>query len=269
MRAPAITRPASSSREMSLLDAELLSRRYFFPRGESAPGALCVEVEGARLHCVASLHHAQRPLLVHFHGNGETAAEAAAQWARPLDACGIDSLFVEYRGYGGSTGTPGLVRQLNDGVACLAAVARPVERVFAYGRSLGSAYAVNLARSVPALGGLILESGIADMAERVRKRVTADELGTTAEALAAEIGAHFDHQATLRAYDGRTLVLHAVHDRTLDISHGRRLAKWARHGALVTFDTGDHHSIAIHHHAALVHAVAEFIARPPAQGSHR
>ena len=55
---------------------------------------------------------------------------------------------------------------LGDGEATVKAAGLAPERVIAFGRSIGSLYAIELAHRQPALAGLILESGIADPSER-------------------------------------------------------------------------------------------------------
>ncbi len=228
---------------MAILDAELLSKRYFFPRGERVEGALEVAVTGAVLNCFASLRDEQRPVLIHFHGNGECVGDYVPEFAAALDALGLDSFFAEYRGSSGSTGKPALVEMLNDVVHLLKATGRPAAQTFVYGRSIGSIYAVHAAQVWPDLAGLIVESGIADVAERVRLRVSAAELGATESELAAELEAHLNQRAKVERYTGRMLVMHSLNDRTVDISHARRLRKWGQQAELVTFDQGDHNSI--------------------------
>src|SRR5690606_278510 len=120
-------------------------------------------------------------------------------------AAGINTLFVEYRGYGASTGTPGLVRMLADVGRVLAHIAAPPGQVFAYGRSIGSIYAIEATRRLPVLGGLIIESGIADPLERILVRVTPEELGVDRATLEREVADHLDHRAKLAAYPGRVL----------------------------------------------------------------
>ena len=67
----------------------------------------------------------------------------------------------------------------------------PSEMVF-FGRSVGSIFAVHAASRFPEARGLILESGIADVLERLLLRVHPSEMGVTdgafQQAVAARLG---------------------------------------------------------------------------------
>lgn len=242
-----------------ILDHPLLCERYFFPRADLPPAVTRVAVDGVELACAAHCPHADAPLIVHFHGNGETVADYFPLFAGALADAGLNAFFVEYRGYGGSSGRPALVRMLADVGPVLASLGAPPERTFVYGRSLGSIYAIEAVHRCPALAGLILESGIADPLERVLLRVTPEELGATLEALTLEVAAHLDHQRKLEAYPGRVLVLHASGDRTVDPSHAERNAGWARRARVVMFPRGDHNTILAENLRAIVRAVRQFV----------
>ncbi|MCZ7678072.1 MAG: hypothetical protein M5U28_04575 [Sandaracinaceae bacterium] len=137
---------------------------------------------------------------------------------------------------------------------------RPLDRVFVYGRSIGSIYAIEAAHRRPAIGGLVLESGIAAPLERVLVRVHPAELGATRDDLEREARALFDHQGKLGGYPGPVLVLHAENDDMVDPSHARRNASWARRGELVLFERGDHNSILAYNLPAIVGAVRRLAA---------
>src|SRR5438128_1790379 len=100
------------------------------------------------------------PGLLWFYGNGETVA---AIWpiVREFQPPGTAVLVVDYPGYGGSGGRatePALYAAAEAGYATLAT--RPgvdPQRIYVYGRSLGSAVAIYTAARRP-VAGLILES---------------------------------------------------------------------------------------------------------------
>jgi uncharacterized protein len=100
------------------------------------------------------------PGLLWFYGNGETVA---AIWpiVRAFQPPGTAVLVVDYPGYGGSSGRatePALYAAAEAAYAALAA--RPEvdpQRIYVYGRSLGSAVATRTAAH-HAVAGLILES---------------------------------------------------------------------------------------------------------------
>ncbi len=195
---------------MSLLDHPLISERYFFPEHVPLADAVEVPVEGGVLACWRSRPPSDRPVLVHFHGNGERVQHWISPFVSVADLQGFDVFLAEYRGYGGSTGTPALVGMLDDVVPIMTAVGVASKRVVAFGRSVGSIYAIELAHRFPDIAGLVLESGIADVAQRLLVRVQ-----------------------------------HAEQDALVTIDHAVRNHAWAgsSNKRLVRFPDGDHNTI--------------------------
>jgi pimeloyl-ACP methyl ester carboxylesterase len=118
----------------------------------------------------------------------------------------------------------------------------------------------------PRAAGLVLESGIADVSERLSIRVAPAELGVSAEAFEAEVRERLDQRAKLRGYRGPVLILHARRDGLIDVSHGEQLAAAA--GGPVTlrvFERGDHNSLLAVNGAEYRKAVSAFLGavRPP------
>jgi pimeloyl-ACP methyl ester carboxylesterase len=252
-----------------LLDDPLISRRVFHPRSTDREPNLVVDVGDARLGCHIHCPHPDAGWLLYFHGNGELAAEyVAAGYGDVFGRLGLNVGFVEYRGYGRSTGTPALAAMLGDGEAVLRAVGADPARTVAFGRSLGSLYAVELAARVPGLAGLVIESGIADLTEL---RSFPDELaglGVDREELVREAGGAFDQRRKLAGYRGGFLAMHAAGDRLLDRSHADRLIDWAG-GAdkrKIVFPRGDHNSIFLQNADEYLRELGEFLARVGATG---
>jgi pimeloyl-ACP methyl ester carboxylesterase len=247
-----------------LVDHPLISRRVFFPRPSNLEPTCPVEVGEAHLACYAFRRHPQGAMILHFHGNGELAAEYAAGSAEFFLCLGINVCFAEYRGYGASTGTPSLGAMLGDGEQIVRALGVPAERLVVFGRSLGSVYAIELARRLPRIAGLILESGIADLLECWP--VADSDLergGVTREELRHEMATHFDHRAKLQHYSGSLLVLHTAHDQLLDRSHAERLHAWGGGSdkRLVIFPSGNHNSILGANYLEYLREVAELLRR--------
>ncbi|QDG53932.1 alpha/beta hydrolase [Persicimonas caeni] len=228
---------------MSIANHDIISQRYFFPQRHPLPGAKMVDVGEAKLACDA--HDAGHDLtLVHFHGNGEIVGHYVPGFAETLADLGVNSFFAEYRGYGGSTGVPRLGAMLEDVSAIRDAVGKPDDKLVVFGRSIGSIYAIEFAARYPDIAGLVLESGIADVLERILLRASPSELGSSLEAMQEEFGRLFDHEQKLGQYTGPTLVLHTEHDHLVDKTHAERNAAWAGGDAeLVMFERGDHNSI--------------------------
>lgn len=230
-----------------ILNHRLIRERYFFPRRVPLKGATCVECAGARLACyyLASPH--QTKTLVHFHGNGEVVADYVSDYAQSLAALGVNVFLAEYRGYGGSTGEPALGRMLDDIEPIFEAIGCAQEQVIVYGRSVGSIYAIEMAARYPKIAGLVLESGISDILERLLLRVRPTELGVDLATLNAAVSERLDHTRKLGNYQGPLLVMHAADDDLVDPSHAHK--NWAAAGcsadqkALHLFQHGGHNGL--------------------------
>lgn len=228
---------------MSILDHDLISERYFFPRHYPVPDPHWVDVDGARLACHA-VRRGNPFTVVHFHGNGEVVADYVPDFEEQILALGADCFLAEYRGYGESTGTPRLGQMLGDVPAIFEAVGRPAEEIVVFGRSVGSIYAIEFASRYPDVAGLILESGIADPLERILMRVSPNELAVSVDELREAFGARLDNVEKLRGRRKPTLVLHTRHDSLVDVSHAVRLASAPDENVrLVLFRDGDHNTI--------------------------
>jgi pimeloyl-ACP methyl ester carboxylesterase len=202
--------------------------------------------------------------MLHFHGNGETAADCAEDCAELFLKMGVNACFAEYRGYGSSTGEPGLGAMLPDGEAIFRTLGVDLDRVVVFGRSLGALYAIELARRLPHLAGLVLESSSADVLEALLPGLEElERAGVSRAALIAEVGQHFDLRRSLRDYKGGLLVLHAGHDQWLDRSHAERLYDWGG-GAdkkLVVFPEGNHNTILVANFWEYLREVSSFLHR--------
>jgi len=101
-----------------------------------------------------------------FHGNAGNIGHRVTELARMHDALGVSILLVSYRGYGLSEGSPSEQGLYADAEAALAYLqSRPdvdAERLVYFGRSLGSAVAVDLASKQEPLA-LVLEASFPDL----------------------------------------------------------------------------------------------------------
>lgn len=227
------------------LDDPGVSAAVFYPTREEVADPFLVPVDGATLACRWLVGEPDAGTVLYFHGNGETASLCAEYLGDLFLGLGVNVCFAEYRGYGGSDGTPALVAMLGDGERILDALGLPDDRVVAFGRSLGTLYAVELAARRPGLAGLVLESGIADLMGSLLRRLRRADRPTDEAALAGAVGRSFDQRAKLARYRGPSLVLHTANDGLLDATHARRLHEWAAgpEKELGLFDHGDHNSI--------------------------
>ena len=229
----------------NILDSPAISGHYLFPQPRMVRDVFSVEVSGATLSCYRQGAATDRPTLVHFHGNGEAVADYVPDIADHFSAVGVNCLFVEYREYGGSTGSARLVEMLPDGEAVVRAAGLAFDKVIAFGRSIGSLYAIELAHRHDNIAGLIIESGIADPSERFLTYADLQSAGFQPQDVELEVKKHFDHQAKLANYRNPVLLMHTENDGLVDISHAERLLDWAgsEDKQLVRFPNGDHNSI--------------------------
>lgn len=229
---------------MDIVDHPIIAERYFFPRKDvpTAGEPWAIDVPGATLAGARVGRHGGRALL-HFHGNGEVVADWVGDFADAFEEAGIDAFFAEYRGYGGSTGRPAMGAMLDDALASIDATGVRPEDVVVYGRSVGSIFALHVAAHRP-VRALVLESGIADVYERIALRIHADELGVSDAELRQAIGERFDHRAKLNATRCPVLVLHTQHDGMVEKHHAEQLKEWSGdRGELVLFGLGNHNTI--------------------------
>jgi pimeloyl-ACP methyl ester carboxylesterase len=117
---------------------------YYPVRESAAPGAspLRFAVKGAELK-VWTVERPGRPAILYFGGNAEDVGASIGAFARRL--AGHSLYFVNYRGYGGSTGEPSEQALVADAVALHDELRSRHAEVSVLGRSLGSGVAMQLA----------------------------------------------------------------------------------------------------------------------------
>ncbi len=227
-----------------LLNHPLISERYFFPRSGNFADPFWVDCGDARLACSYHEIDPAAKTLVHFHGNGEIVDDWQGDFVTLIQQMGCNCFLAELRGYGQSTGQPQLGKMLEDVVPTIAALKRPASELIFFGRSVGSIFAIEAAARYPGAAGLVLESGVADVLERLLLRVGPDELGVNAEELVTEVERSLNHRRKLAGYHGPVLVLHTQHDGLVDVSHGQRLSDWSPgRKSLKIFPQGSHNDI--------------------------
>ena len=118
-----------------------------------------------------------RATVLYLHGNGENISTQFANVAW-LPARGFSVLALDYRGYGGSQGSPSFSGvQLDIDAAMRALLARPdvdPERIILFGQSLGAALAVHyVAHSPyrPSVRAVVLDSPFSDYRGIVREKL--------------------------------------------------------------------------------------------------
>ncbi|HKJ05202.1 MAG TPA: alpha/beta fold hydrolase [Geopsychrobacteraceae bacterium] len=227
-----------------LLNHRLISERYFFPRSGALDEPFWVDCDGARLACSYHEIDPAAKTLVHFHGNGEIVDDWCGDFVTLIHQMGCNCFLAELRGYGQSSGEPQLGKMLDDVVPTIEALGRPASELIFFGRSVGSIFAIEAASKFPDVAGLVIESGVADVLERLLLRVEPQELGASPTELRQKIASRMDHQRKMAGYKGPLLVMHTLHDGLVDVSHGQRLHDWAGgRSRFKVFQQGNHNDI--------------------------
>ncbi len=227
-----------------ILNHHLISERYFFPRAGNFPNPFWVDCGDAQLACSYHEIDPAAKTLIHFHGNGEIVDDWQGDFVTLIQQMGCNVFLAELRGYGQSTGEPQLGKMIEDVVPTVEALQKPANELIFFGRSVGSIFAIEAAAKFPQAAGLVLESGVADVLERLLLRVESGELGVTAEELEMVVDQQLNHQRKLSNYPGPVLVMHTQHDGLVDVSHGQRLYDWVPgRKKLKIFPHGNHNDI--------------------------
>lgn len=227
-----------------LLNHSLISERYFFPRKAAITKPFWVDCREARLACSYHELNTEAYTLVHFHGNGEVVADYLDGFPELVNRMGCNCFLAEFRGYGGSTGTPQLGHMLEDVEQIITAIGQPQDKLILFGRSVGSLFAVKAIELFPDAAGLVLESAIADPLERLLLRILPEELGVTASELASAVTHTMNIRQGLSHFSKPVLIMHTLNDGLVDVSHAEQLAKWCSGPVrLEIFQQGGHNDI--------------------------
>jgi pimeloyl-ACP methyl ester carboxylesterase len=227
-----------------LLNHPLISQRYFFPRRGFLSEPYMIAVDGAQLACYYHEVDPQARTLVHFHGNGEIVDDWRGGFVEAIAGAGLNCFLAEYRGYGMSTGEPQLGKMLADVEATIAALQLAPEQLIIFGRSVGAIFALEAVRLFPDVAGLVIESGIADVRERLLLRIHPQELGVSLAEFDAIVDGYLNHQRKMAAYPGPVLIMHTRNDGLVSARHAEKLYEWAAGPKeLKIFADGDHNDI--------------------------
>lgn len=177
-----------------------------------------------------------KPVLLFFHGNaGNFGGPGRQARFRALTQDGTGLFAVNYRGYGGSTGTPSEAGLEQDALAAYdAAIARfGADRLVGYGESLGTGVALKLAASKP-LRAVILEApymSTAAVAQQAYPFVPVSLL----------MHDQFRSDLAIGKVRGPVLFLHGVRDMVIPYGQGEALFALANAPKrFVRFPEGNH-----------------------------
>ena len=211
---------------------------------------------------------ARPPTLLFFHGNAENIASSVPLGLRAREA-GFSTFLVDYRGYGGSTGSPSERGIYRDGEAALRYLRGRADvdpgRIVVWGRSIGACVAVRLAATPagaglsPAAGGppagLILESPFTSARELLR------EGGYWLLYPLSFLATYrFDSASLAHRIDVPTLVIHGSADEVVPFRLGRALYEMIpARVEFLTIDGGGHNDLMVRHADAVWSGVRRFV----------
>ncbi|MGI9356199.1 MAG: alpha/beta hydrolase [Rhizobiaceae bacterium] len=163
-----------------------------------------------------------KPVIIVFHGNGDAALFQQTK-GRMLARAGFGVLLAEYRGYGGSTGSPSENGLHLDALAAYDFARNQTEvPIGVYAHSLGTGVALELAlkRKVFAL---VLESPFDSLQAVAQSKMTWLPMS-------ALLKHPFRSDHRIGKIDVPILIMHGNQDRVVPIEHGQRLVNLAPEG---------------------------------------
>jgi fermentation-respiration switch protein FrsA (DUF1100 family) len=182
----------------------------------------------------------QLPLIIYFHGNAGHLPTGAPRFAE-LTQDGAGLLAIDYRGYGGSTGTPTEKGLLLDAAAALAEARSrgyPPERTVLLGESLGTGV-VDAVGGSGKFAGIVLESAFSS---------TVDVAAARYWMFPVRLLMLDTFRSDLRIGKVRSplLFLHGTADETVPIRYGRHLFELAPEPKrLIVLDGVGHQPLAV------------------------
>ena len=157
-------------------------------------------------------------VVLYFHGNAGNISHRI-EAARLFNEKNLDFFIVDYRGFGMSQGHPFEKGTYLDALAAYEYLVKvkgiPAEKIVIYGKSLGTAVAIDLASKIRA-GALICESGLtstADLARDIYKFIP----------LWLFVTQKYDSLKKVGKIDIPKLFIHSKNDEIIPFRHGKRL----------------------------------------------
>jgi len=238
--------------EPHALDRPEILRALFHPqqtgRSEPPAGALNLDLpmdDGVIIGCRLFTAAKDAPLILFFHGNGETVPDYD-DIGPHYTARQINFLVADYRGYGWSGGKPSASSMIRDGRIIYRAVRQWLQdngysgKLLVMGRSLGSACAIDLTAANNAeISGLLIESGFAETIPLART------LGIDLAALGLAEKDCFNNIGKIEKVTKPTYILHGQRDTLIPLRQAEMLhaACGARSKELQIVPGADHNSL--------------------------
>jgi hypothetical protein len=169
--------------------------------------------DGVRLHAWHIKSKPDAPLVIYFGGNAEEVSWMLDEI--PRQDTGAAWLLVDYRGYGGSGGAPSEKALESDAAAWYDRFAPTNRRIVAFGRSLGSGVAVQLAAERK-LDAVILIAPFDSMVEVGKRHYPFLPVSWL-------LKHRFDSLGVAPRLTAPLLCIVATHDEVIPVEHARHL----------------------------------------------
>ena len=205
------------------------ARRTALARTPAVESLFIHGADGVRLH---AWHVKGAPLIIYFGGNAEEVSWMLDDAQRRVP--GVGWLLVDYRGYGSSEGSPSEKALLADAIQWYDHF-KSTEKIYLFGRSLGSGVAVQLAAQRPIAGAILVApfDSLAAVAKRHYPFLPVDWM----------LRHRFDSVALAPKMKAPLLCIVASHDEIIPPEHAKRLYDaWAGPKKWVALDGAGHNS---------------------------
>lgn len=185
------------------------SRRAALAQSRAVESLFIHASDGTRLH---AWHVKGDPLILYFGGNAEEVSWMLDDAARR--APGVGWLLVDYRGYGSSEGSPSEKALVADALQWYDHF-KGAERIYVFGRSLGSGVAVQLAAQRPVAGVILVApfDSLVEVGKRLYPFLPVDWM----------LKHRFDSAALAPKMKTPLLCIVASHDEVIPAEHAKRL----------------------------------------------
>jgi len=216
------------------------SMLYFPTKGFEPAGASTLIVENSGAQLKLWIRQSNSPnAVIYFGGNSEDVGLTFDDLAKSIPD--QDLYLVNYRGYGGSTGSPSESALFSDALAIYDRVHQSSPNISVFGRSLGSGVAVYLASQRP-VEKLVLATpydSIANVAQKHYRIFPVSLLLTD----------RFDSASRVKDVKAETLALLAENDQVIPLANSQALIDKFQPGqvAVSVIPRSDHNSIGLSH----------------------
>lgn len=185
----------------------------------------------------------RRPTLLYLHGNASNLGDLVGK-ALIFHNLGLNTLLIDYRGYGMSDGPfPNETRLYEDVEAAgdyLTIVRQiPPDKIFVYGHSLGGAIAIHWASQQPNLGGVIIESSFTSIPEMLSHLFPVPLFPPN-----LILTQKFDSLSKISQIQAPILIMHGTQDSVIPVTMSKQLFQQATGvKCLVLFPGAGHNNI--------------------------